>query len=70
VKKFKKFEVRVMGKFWQSLATFGNEWNKNRVGFIYRLNRVTFGQKCATIEFCNGQKFEESPKSCHDWVKM
>jgi len=32
-------------------------------------NRVTIGQKRDTIVYCNGQKFEEPPKSCHDWVK-
>jgi len=37
--------------------------------FIGWGNRVTFGQKRVTIVFCNGQKFEEPPKSCHVWVK-
>jgi len=32
-------------------------------------NRVTIDQKHDTIGFCNGQKFEEPPKLCHDWVK-
>jgi len=45
-------KVRVLGKFWQSLATFGSEWNENRVGFIYRL-----GKSCHIW-----------PKTCHDWV--
>ena len=59
-----------MGKIWQSLATFGSEWNENRVGCIYRLeNRVNFGQKRVTIGFCNGQNFEEPPKLCHVWAK-
>ena len=43
-------KVIVMGKFWQSLATFGSEWNGNRVGFIYRL-----GKLCHVW-----------PKTCHD----
>jgi len=37
--------------------------------FIGWGNRVMFGQKRGTIGFCNGKKFEEPPKSCHDWVK-
>jgi len=37
--------------------------------FIGWENRVTLGQKRVTIGFCNGQKFEEPPKSCHVWVK-
>jgi len=41
-----------MGKIWQSLATFGSEWNENRVGVIYRL-----GKSCHVWQ-----------KSCHDWV--
>jgi len=41
---------------WQNRVTIGQ-------------NRVMIGQNLVTIGFCNGQKFEEPPKSCHDWVK-
>jgi len=37
--------------------------------FIGWENRVTLGQNRVTIVFCNGQKFEEPPKSCHVWAK-
>jgi len=49
------------------LATFESEWKGNRGGFIYR--EVTFGQKRVTIGFCNSQKFEKPPKTCHVWAK-
>jgi len=44
--------VRVLGKFCQSLATFGSEWKGNRGGFTYR----------------EGKSCHLWPKTCHDWV--
>jgi len=66
-------KVRRLG-FWEN---FGRVWLLLEVNgmeivlglFIGWENRVTFGQKRVTTGFCNGQKFEEPPKSCHDWVK-
>jgi len=45
-----------MGKFWQSLATFGSGWNENRGGFIYRLGKSchVWPKMCHDF-FCNGQ---------------
>ena len=37
--------------------------------FIGKENRGTFVQKRVTIGFCNGQKFEKPPKTCHIWAK-
>jgi len=39
---------------------------KNVLGiYIGWENRVTIGQKRDTLGFCNSQKIEEPPKSCH-----
>ena len=70
----KGLEFRRLG-FWKK---FGRVWLLVEVNgmkivlglFIGWENRVTFGQKGTTIGFCNGKKFEESPKSYHVWVKM
>jgi len=49
-RKLRSSKVRVLGKFWQSLATFGSEWDDLRVKGIYRgEKRVTFGQKRVTF---------------------
>jgi len=59
--------VTVLGKFWLLLEVNGMEIV---VGvFIWKKNRVMFGQKRVTIGLYNGQKFEKSPKTCHVWAK-
>ena len=69
----KGLEVRRLG-FWKK---FGRVWLLVKVNgikivlgiYIGWENRVKISQKRVTIGFCIGQKFEEPPKSRHDWVK-